>query len=110
MLISEIFYSVQGEGIAGGTCRRCLCGLRGATCAAGGVTRRMHRGSRKVTEMSVAAIFDAVNQCPTRFVVVTGGEPMMAKEMPLLLAKLRQAGKHITIETAGTIAPEGRGV
>ena len=31
---------------------------------------------------------------------------MIAKEMPLLLAKLREAGKHITIETAGTIAPD----
>jgi len=56
--------------------------------------------------MGVEAIFDEVNAHPTRFVVVTGGEPMVAKEMPLLLQRLREAGKHITIETAGTIAPE----
>lgn len=58
-------------------------------------------------EMSVEAILQAVNAHPTRFVVVTGGEPMVAKEMPWLLQRLRDAGKHITIETAGTIAPEG---
>lgn len=57
--------------------------------------------------MSVAAILDAVNQHPTRFVVVTGGEPMIAKEMAFLLATLRENGKHITIETAGTISPDG---
>ena len=48
-----------------------------------------------------------VQREPTRFVVVTGGEPMVAKGMGELLARLREAGKHITIETAGTIAPEG---
>lgn len=32
---------------------------------------------------------------------------MVAKGMPELLARLREAGKHITIETAGTIAPQG---
>ncbi len=57
--------------------------------------------------MTVEAIIDEVIQHPTGFVVVTGGEPMIAKEMAVLLTKLREAGKHITIETAGTIAPEG---
>jgi 7-carboxy-7-deazaguanine synthase len=57
--------------------------------------------------MSVEELLQAVNAHPTRFVVVTGGEPMVAKEMPLLLQRLREAGKHITIETAGTIPPEG---
>ncbi len=57
--------------------------------------------------MTVAEILAAVMRHPTRLVVVTGGEPMVAKEMPVLLAALRENGKHITIETAGTIAPEG---
>lgn len=57
--------------------------------------------------MTVEAILAAVEAFPTRFVVVTGGEPMVAKEMAVLLSELREAGKRITIETAGTIAPEG---
>lgn len=57
--------------------------------------------------MNVDELLDEVNAHPTRFVVVTGGEPMVAKEMLRLLQRLREAGKHITIETAGTIAPEG---
>ena len=32
---------------------------------------------------------------------------MAAKEMPLLAARLREAGKHLTIETAGTLPPAG---
>jgi 7-carboxy-7-deazaguanine synthase len=36
-------------------------------------------------------------------VVITGGEPMLPAEMAQLCEALSQAGKHITIETAGTI-------
>ena len=44
---------------------------------------------------------------PAAHVVLTGGEPMAAKEMPLLAASLRRHGKHLTIETAGTLPPAG---
>ena len=42
-----------------------------------------------------------------RHVVLTGGEPMVAAELPELARRLRDAGYHITIETAGTIPPGG---
>ena len=106
MLISEIFYSVQGEGTLVGVpsvfVRTSGCNLRCGWCDTPYASWKPEG-----TEMSMEAILEAVEACPTRFVVVTGGEPMVAKEMPRLLAKLREAGKHITIETAGTIAPEG---
>ena len=106
MLISEIFYSVQGEGSLIGTpsvfVRTSGCNLRCGWCDTPYASWKPEGN-----EMSVAAILEAVNQHPTRFVVVTGGEPMIAKEMALLLSRLREAGKHITIETAGTIAPDG---
>ena len=40
-------------------------------------------------------------------VVLTGGEPRIAKGIHELAAALNAAGKHFTIETAGTVAPEG---
>jgi 7-carboxy-7-deazaguanine synthase len=40
---------------------------------------------------------------PSRHVVVTGGEPLLAPEIEKLAAKLKAAGVHITIETAATI-------
>lgn len=106
MLISEIFYSLQGEGTLVGTpsvfVRTSGCNLRCRWCDTPYASWKPE-GS----EMSVGQILEAVQMHPTRFVVVTGGEPMIAKEMPVLLAELRAAGKHITIETAGTIAPHG---
>jgi 7-carboxy-7-deazaguanine synthase len=106
MLISEIFYSVQGEGTLMGVpsvfVRTSGCNLRCRWCDTPYASWKPEG-----TEMSIEAILQAVNEHPTRFVVVTGGEPMVAKEMPRLLQQLREAGKHITIETAGTIRPEG---
>jgi 7-carboxy-7-deazaguanine synthase len=106
MLISEIFYSVQGEGTLVGVpsvfVRTSGCNLRCRWCDTPYASWKPEG-----TEMSVEELLNTVNAHPTRFVVVTGGEPMVAKEMLLLLQRLREAGKHITIETAGTIAPEG---
>ncbi|MCB1276070.1 7-carboxy-7-deazaguanine synthase QueE [Prosthecobacter sp.] len=105
MLISEIFYSVQGEGSLVGVpsvfVRTSGCNLRCVWCDTPYASWKPEG-----TEMTVEGIMAEVMTHPTRHVVVTGGEPMIAKEMPLLLAKLREAGKHITIETAGTIAPD----
>lgn len=106
MLISEIFYSVQGEGSLVGVpsvfVRTSGCNLRCHWCDTPYAS--WHPEGR---EMSVPDLLEAVKQHPTRYVVVTGGEPMVAREMPRLLSALREAGKHITLETAGTVAPEG---
>lgn len=59
------------------------------------------------TEMSIEQIVTEVAKHPTRFVVATGGEPMIAKAMPELLGTLKAMGRHITIETAGTVLPKG---
>lgn len=106
MLISETFYSVQGEGSLVGVpsvfVRTSGCNLRCTWCDTPYASWKPEG-----TEMSVEEIMAIVECEPTRYVVVTGGEPMVAKEMPALLTQLRAAGKHITIETAGTIAPDG---
>ena len=57
--------------------------------------------------MSVDEMVARVKSFPSAHVVLTGGEPMIAKGIHELAKQLRDAGKHITIETAGTIAPEG---
>ena len=40
-------------------------------------------------------------------VVLTGGEPMIAKDIRALAAAIRERGHHLTIETAATVAPAG---
>lgn len=106
MRISEVFYSVQGEGSLVGVpsvfIRTSGCNLRCRWCDTPYASWRPTGDER-----SVESLLAEVDTFPTRYVVVTGGEPMVAKEMPELLAGLRAAGKHITIETAGTVAPNG---
>ena len=53
------------------------------------------------TEQSIAEIVQTVREWPCRFVVITGGEPMISPELPGLVKELKAVGKHITIETAG---------
>ena len=48
-------------------------------------------------------IWAEVEAYPARHVVVTGGEPMIAREIVELTRGLRGRGLHITVETAGTV-------
>lgn len=55
--------------------------------------------------MSVDEIVTAVAEFPTDYVVLTGGEPMIARGIHELARRLKEMGKHLTIETAATIPP-----
>ena len=107
MLISEIFYSVQGEGILTGVpsifIRTSGCNLRCRWCDTPYASWKPEG-----TELSVDAILTKLQDWPAaRHVVLTGGEPMVAKDIDSLIRQIRTAGYHLTIETAGTIAPAG---
>jgi 7-carboxy-7-deazaguanine synthase len=106
MLISEIFYSVQGEGELVGVpsvfLRTSGCNLRCRWC-----DTPYASWNPEGTEMSIDAIIEEVKKHPAAHVVLTGGEPMVARGIHELAARLRALGKHITIETAGTVAPGG---
>lgn len=53
--------------------------------------------------MTIDAIIDRIAPYPTRFVVLTGGEPLLQNDIVELTRRLRDDGRHITIETAATI-------
>src|ERR1019366_9248696 len=55
------------------------------------------------TDLELDQILDEVAAHPAQHVVVTGGEPMIAPDILALTGRLRALGKHITIETAGTV-------
>jgi 7-carboxy-7-deazaguanine synthase len=59
------------------------------------------------SDKSVQQILDEVSRFPSNHCVLTGGEPMIANGIHELASSLRMLGKHLTIETAGTIAPGG---
>jgi 7-carboxy-7-deazaguanine synthase len=100
--IAELFYSLQGEGALVGVpsffIRTSGCNLRCSWCDTP-YTSWHPEG----VDLTLQQILDAVNAYPARHVVVTGGEPMIAPEIVPLTERLRAAGKHITIETAGTV-------
>ncbi len=106
MLISEIFHSVQGEGELTGVpsvfVRTSGCNLRCAWCDTPYASWRPEG-----EDVDVEEVVRRTLAFPAAHVVLTGGEPMAAKEMPLLAARLRESGKHLTIETAGTLPPLG---
>lgn len=105
MRISEIFYSVQGEGGLAGVpsvfIRTSGCNLRCDWCDTP-YTSWEPSGD----EMRVEAVVAEAAAYPARHVVVTGGEPMIAPEIVALTGALRCAGRHITVETAGTVYKE----
>jgi 7-carboxy-7-deazaguanine synthase len=102
--ISELFYSVQGEGSLVGVpsffIRTTGCNLRCTWCDTP-YTSWAPVGE----EMPIGSIVTEALRHPGRHAVVTGGEPLIAPEIGELTAQLRNAGFHITIETAGTVAP-----
>lgn len=109
MLISEIFYSVQGEGVLTGVpsifIRTSGCNLRCRWCDTPYASWKPEG-----VEMEVEAILGKLGAWPmARHVVLTGGEPMVAREVRRLMAGIRELGHHLTVETAGTIGLEGAG-
>jgi 7-carboxy-7-deazaguanine synthase len=106
MLISEIFYSIQGEGELTGIpsvfVRTSGCNLRCNWC-----DTMYASWDPEGEDMPLDEILRKVDSFPAQHCVLTGGEPMVAKGIHELAAALRHKGKHITIETAATIPPNG---
>jgi 7-carboxy-7-deazaguanine synthase len=102
MKIAEIFYSIQGEGVLSGVpsafVRTSGCNLRCSWC-----DTPYTSWAPEGLSLSVEAVLAQLGAFPTRHVVVTGGEPLLAPGIEDLCAALRRRGYHITVETAGTV-------
>jgi 7-carboxy-7-deazaguanine synthase len=102
MRIAEIYRSIQGEGLLTGTpsvfVRASGCNLRCWFCDTPYTSWRPE-GHDMTTDEIVAQ----VEEWDTQHVVITGGEPMLFAELIPLCQRLQHIGRHITIETAGTL-------
>jgi 7-carboxy-7-deazaguanine synthase len=100
--ISEIFYSIQGEGMLAGVpsvfVRTSGCNLRCIWCDTPYASWKPEG-----TDVGFGPILANVRRHWSGHVVVTGGEPMIVPEIVELTHKLRGIDHHITIETAGTV-------
>lgn len=108
MQISEIYASRQGEGRLTGTpsvfVRTSGCNLRCDFCDTPFASWHPEGETVSVDEVVERVAFCAKTyELPVGHVVVTGGEPMLPREIEPLTEKLHGLNFHITIETAGTI-------
>ena len=106
MRIAEIFHSIQGEGLLAGVpsifIRTSGCNLRCHWCDTPYASWKPEG-----PEMSIGEILKKISGWDCNHIVLTGGEPMIAPDLPELATVLKKQKKHITIETAGTILPNG---
>ena len=98
--ITEIFYSLQGEakevGIPTVFVRLTGCPLRCNYCD----TAYAFKGNNP---LSIESIMEQVKKYNTRYVCVTGGEPMAQSNCLILLDTLIKAGYKTSMETSGSI-------
>lgn len=98
--ISEIFYSIQGEGFWTGTA--CIfirffgCNLNCVYCD--------EKGRKKFSLLTSNRIFSTVKFYPGKRIILTGGEPLVQlSKNPEIIHILKKNGYHLHLETNGTI-------
>jgi len=97
--VNEIFYSIQGEStFAGLPCvfiRLTGCNLRCSYCD----TPYAYEDGK---EMAIQEIADRVHAFGCKLVEITGGEPLLQEETPILADTLVGQGCQVLVETNGT--------
>jgi 7-carboxy-7-deazaguanine synthase len=100
LVVCETFASLMGESTRAGVpayfIRLTGCNLRCRYCD----TAYAYEGGRAMT---VAALVEMARAQPYRLVLVTGGEPLLQAETPVLLTDLLDAGFTVCLETNGSL-------
>ena len=111
MKISEIFSSIQGEGIHAGKpsvfLRTALCNLKCVWCD----TKYTwdwdnYDYSKEVHEIPIEKVIEKIKEFEPKHIVITGGEPLIQQnDIALLLSKLGD-DYFVEVETDCTIIPD----
>jgi 7-carboxy-7-deazaguanine synthase len=100
MKINEIFYSIQGEGNWSGIpnifIRTSGCNLRCSYCD----TKYAYNDFE---EMSLDNIIQEIKKYRCNNICITGGEPLLQKDILNLIDKLKKTNYKIILETNGSI-------
>jgi 7-carboxy-7-deazaguanine synthase len=103
LLITEIFHSLQGEtslsGVPFAFIRLTGCNLRCTYCD----SSYSFKGG---TKMSIEEILAKIKPYQVKHVLLTGGEPLLQRQTPALLERLRREGYQVSIETHGEVSIE----
>jgi len=104
LTINEIYRSLQGESTwAGLPClfvRTTACDLRCTYCD---TEYAFYEGSKR----TVGEVFDEVREAGIPLVEITGGEPLLQKNVRPLMSRLCDAGHTVLIETSGAHPIDG---
>ncbi|MFQ5877076.1 MAG: radical SAM protein [Acidobacteriota bacterium] len=100
LMVNEIFHSIQGESRrAGRPCvfvRLSWCNLRCAWCD---TPYAFEEGS----QMRVGEVLQRIERWSTRYVLVTGGEPLVQGGVHDLIGELLDRGYEVAVETGGSL-------
>lgn len=98
--VNEIFRSIQGEStFAGEPCsfvRLTGCNLRCVWCD---TSYAFHEG----VDATVDQVVDEVRALGCRLVEITGGEPLLQRDVIELMARLQALGHRVLVETGGSL-------
>jgi len=104
--ITEIFHSLQGESRPAGCptafIRLTGCPLRCKYCD----TEYAFHGGR---QLAITEILQGIEAYGTRYVCVTGGEPLAQPNCLMLLERLCERGYRVSLETSGALDISGVG-
>lgn len=110
--ISEIFYSIQGEGINLGKpavfIRVYFCNLYCEWCDTKYTWLNQEYAKEGIdyVNMNEDEIIEKIGKYPAQHVVITGGEPLLSQSKLInLIRMLKEMSYYIEIETNGTIKP-----
>ena len=102
MKVNEIFSSIDGEGLRTGELatfiRLAGCNLNCSYC-----DTEYARGKDSGNDMTVEQIIDKVKSMKVKNITITGGEPLIHKDVDKLIDKLLLNKYNINIETNGTV-------
>lgn len=111
--VSEIFLSVQGEGIHAGTpsvfLRTYFCNLTCTWCDSKYTWQNQDKSTDGVDYRGMKArdVLDRVLAFNCKHLVLTGGEPLLHQRLlPMILSRLKKEGLYVELETNGTIVPK----
>ena len=102
MKINEIFSSIDGEGLRAGELATFIrvsgCNLRCNYC-----DTRYALDDDSGKDMNIKEILEEVDKYNVKNITITGGEPLIHKDIEILIESLIKKGYRINIETNGSV-------
>ena len=104
--VAELFASINGESVRAGEpavfVRFRGCNLACSYCD----TKWANRPDCPVRMMTAEEIADYADRAGIADVTLTGGEPLMQKELDVLISRLTASGHRVELETNGSVSVE----